>query len=346
LKASYDKVPFNFGARLGVCAFCAAIALCPISIQLPQFPMVLSPCDLLTALSALLLLPSALSGNARLAGQAVTPVLPLAGVVLLSTLTVGNFRSGLPDLIQLGLYGGAAAAATAMVSDSPYGYRGLKWAAGVAAVLSSAGVMLYAVNSRVSLLLFGAGMPVLLLPAVFTSLYMALAPGKRGLARNPAVFLPVFFLAGSVWVTASGREKAPEAIAELQSPVQQRWLEAYAAVTVLGQSPLLGLGPGKYQSHIGEYYRTLPKDNTLTPGSQLGYAVVTATTGLLGLAAFLFWLFRIADGVRDPDGSRRPLMWPLALWSFVAFFTPPFVTPMLAPIAVIQGLARNGRSYT
>lgn len=298
----------------GGIAFGAAIAVSPLVIRLRGIPIAVSPCDILMALSALLCTPSLLHRAAgRVPLEAVTPALPLIAVSALSAVATGNLGGGLPDIIQLCLYGGLAAIGSAVVSKT------------TAAALATAvlGLLLYRLNVEPAPRLFSVAAPLALLPALFASLYMALTPLAPGFMRIVLrVVLLGALLGFSVWVSTARIDKPPQAVPQLRSPIQQLWLEAYAAVTVLGQRPLLGLGPGNYQSHIGEYYKAMPKDNTLAPGTQVGYAVVIASTGLLGLSALIFWLLRIADWVRGASPAAGWLMVPLALCLFLCSLRP------------------------
>jgi O-antigen ligase len=71
--------------------------------------------------------------------------------------------------------------------------------------------------------------------------------------------------------------------------LSQRILEWQAALNIIGEKPLLGVGIGNYQSEIGHYYHSFPKLNTMEPNTQNGYLIITSTMGFFGLGA-LFWL--------------------------------------------------------
>jgi hypothetical protein len=73
--------------------------------------------------------------------------------------------------------------------------------------------------------------------------------------------------------------------------VAQRFIEWRAALNVLGDRPVLGVGMGRYQQEIGRYYSYLPKLNTMEPDAQNGYCITLVTTGLIGLAC-LVWILQ------------------------------------------------------
>jgi hypothetical protein len=135
-------------------------------------------------------------------------------------------------------------------------------------------------------------------------------------------------------------EFIPDASTPVSTPTPQRYIEAYAAMSVVADRPLLGVGPGNYQMKIGEYYRGLPKDNTMPHGSQIGWAVLLATTGLLGLAAFLYWaycLFSVAS---------FPMKCGVSVFLLIGFMTPPLAGPILLPWILIHSMAARNAKKT
>lgn len=331
----------------GTIAFCMAIATSPLVIRCSLLPTAVSPCDILVALSAsLFIAASPFRVTPRDLSQVLRPVLPLIAVTVLSALASENARQGVPDTLQLCLYGGVATCLGWRVSNHDRGYRLLRLSMACALAISVLGLLLHLELAAVAPVLFSAAAPLALLPAVFVSLLIAMSPpaGRRfGVALRG--MLVVLALICFVFLPVARPAQPPQAISELRSPVPQRYLEAYAAATVLAKWPLLGLGPGNYQAHIGEYYQSLPKDNTLASGTQVGYAVVAASAGILGLAATLFWVLSLWGWVRAGNPRDNRLLIPLALWALAVWFTPPFVSPMLMPMAVMHGLAwRRARS--
>jgi hypothetical protein len=65
--------------------------------------------------------------------------------------------------------------------------------------------------------------------------------------------------------------------------VRQRYIEAQAALNLMGDNFLLGVGPANYQLNIGSFYHFYPKSNTIERDTQSGYLVLGTTTGFLGL---------------------------------------------------------------
>ncbi|MBA4389183.1 MAG: hypothetical protein C0404_14515 [Verrucomicrobia bacterium] len=72
--------------------------------------------------------------------------------------------------------------------------------------------------------------------------------------------------------------------------ISQRYLEWFAALNMLSDNPVLGVGAGNYQAFIGKYYELLPKLDTLEYDAQNGWLVIASTTGFAGLCS-LAWLF-------------------------------------------------------
>jgi len=118
--------------------------------------------------------------------------------------------------------------------------------------------------------------------------------------------------------------------------IPQRYLEGYAALSVLADYPLFGLGPGEYQDRIGAYYQGMPKENTLALGTRIGYAVLLASGGIFCLASFLYWTWILWD--RSSESKRRSGFrgFLLVFWT-IGFLTPLLVGPVLLPLLVFQG---------
>lgn len=73
--------------------------------------------------------------------------------------------------------------------------------------------------------------------------------------------------------------------------VKNRYLEMQAALNLLADNTLLGVGLGNFQNRINSYYKELPKVNTAEPGQHSGYLLIGSTMGIIGLSAFLWMLF-------------------------------------------------------
>jgi hypothetical protein len=88
-------------------------------------------------------------------------------------------------------------------------------------------------------------------------------------------------------------------LSEAEPHVQQRFLEWQAALNTVEQSPLVGVGPGRYQEQVGYHFYELPKLNTLEPGAQNGFLVILVTSGFLGLSAFSWILLHLVSLLRE-----------------------------------------------
>ncbi len=101
--------------------------------------------------------------------------------------------------------------------------------------------------------------------------------------------------------------------------VTARYKRWGAAVKLIGDKPVLGVGPGRFTSELQNYYRTGPAgkpsgDTSVPanwnvsadePGTFSAYAVVACETGLVGLAALaMVFLAILAAGARCRSGVR------------------------------------------
>jgi O-antigen ligase len=99
-------------------------------------------------------------------------------------------------------------------------------------------------------------------------------------------------------------QRRDEMLREDSPQVRQRFLEWQAALNMLGGSPLLGIGPGRYQEKVGAHYYGLPKLNTREPDTQNGFLVLASTTGFVGLTTFLWIVVHLGSITRirsDPN---------------------------------------------
>jgi len=70
--------------------------------------------------------------------------------------------------------------------------------------------------------------------------------------------------------------------------VERRYPEWQAAESMVLTNPILGVGPGHYQKHVGQYYDNMPrKTGPAEPDIQNLYLVIAASMGLPALLAFL-----------------------------------------------------------
>ena len=80
-------------------------------------------------------------------------------------------------------------------------------------------------------------------------------------------------------------------------PWQQRYVEWQAAMNGTMMNPLVGVGLGRYQTNIGQYYGDIPKPggtNLMEPDAINYYGVLGLEAGLPALAALLWVLLRHA----------------------------------------------------
>lgn len=73
--------------------------------------------------------------------------------------------------------------------------------------------------------------------------------------------------------------------------IKNRYLEMQAALNLISENTLLGIGLGNYQNQIGTYFKELPKVNTAEPNQNNTYLIVASTTGILGLTFFIWIIF-------------------------------------------------------
>jgi len=337
--------PASWTAQLegcGAAAFCAAIIASPLGWKLPVGLAAVLPCDALMAAGAVFFLPAFLRAFPS-SWRPVGPCLPLLGVASVSALAGGNVGNGARELIQLALYAGCGVWVCSRVVARPGGVWGVRVAAGLGFAVAVAGLLLHAVfpGSRAARM-YTVGPALAFVPWILAGVYIGLTPRIQrasviGLLASAGI-LTIFFL------HPSEKPVGPEPVPQLRSEIGQRWLEAYAAVSVVSRFPLLGLGPGNYQEHVGAYYGTLPKDNTMAAGSQVGYAVVVASMGLLGLAAVLYWFAQLAVWMLEARPPACVLATTLVVAAAAGLFAPLFVSQMLAPLALVHGVAWGRRT--
>ncbi len=68
--------------------------------------------------------------------------------------------------------------------------------------------------------------------------------------------------------------------------VKKRWIEWQPALNMVQANPVLGVGTGGYQLHIGQNYGMLPNFKKIEPDTNCGWLVIAGSMGLLGLIAF------------------------------------------------------------
>ena len=135
----------------------------------------------------------------------------------------------------------------------------------------------------------------------------------------------------------------------------RRYPEWQAAVSLVREHPLFGVGAGNYQQNIGMYYGTLPDaTGPNEPDIQNLYLVLAASLGLPGLIAFLAMLtmgavaagrgfFTSADDFRR--GLSLGLLGGLLAFAVNALWAPLLVRGIGIPLAAVLALAHLPRGY-
>ena len=92
--------------------------------------------------------------------------------------------------------------------------------------------------------------------------------------------------------------------------IQKRLIYSGAALRMIRARPLIGYGPGYgiFQRLYAEKYK-ITKTGEFATAPHNYYLSLTLATGLLGLAAFAWLLFRTFSLARDGVGSRSPPGW-------------------------------------
>lgn len=297
-----------------------AVAASPVAARLPipGLPLTLTDAALLVA--AALSIPGL--GSPRQRRRLVAPLL-LLGACALSAVAASDRLAAGKELFQVFLYVILGSAIFGLV-DGPRWRRALPWA--LHAALATGLILALCAYAAPSV--FARALPPW---PTFAACLSVLALLTTTLRRRPA-FLPAATAVLAVALVAlAARPAAP--VPPSGEPVPQQLREAYAALSVLADRPLLGVGPGNYQTHIGEHYQGMPKDNTMTPGTGVGYGMLAASVGLIGLAAYAEGLRRLLRGV----ASSR-LRAPVLAFAAAGLITPLFVGPMLLLLALLNGL--------
>jgi hypothetical protein len=255
----------------------------------------------------------------------------------------GDVLNSAREVAQLALYAACGGWVCSRVVARPAGVSTVRVAAQLGFAVAVAGLILrIAFRGSRAARVYDAGPALAFVPCILAGICVGLTP--RIQRASVIVLLASAGVLTVLFLHPSEKPAAPEPVPQLRSEIGQRWIEAYAAVSVVSRFPLLGLGPGNYQDHIGEYYGTLPKDNTMAAGSQVGYAVVAASMGLLGLAAVLYWFAQLAAWMLEARPPAYVLATALLVAAAAGFFTPLFVSQILAPLALVHGAAWGRRT--
>lgn len=302
-----------------------AIALSPIGGKIAPLPLSLSELALLGA--TVLLFPAAMedlkSGSIF---KTHAYVIPFLMVMFISAIGATDYKEAIKEIIQLLLYCGAGIWVFIKLTKHKDWIQDIRLACTTALVLGVIGTLFIALLYPEQFAMrFGFSTPVILCTIALGTIGYSISKDSSALSRTP-LFLMILILAVS-WIysvsqtTPLANEGTPE-----------RYNEAYAALSVLNDYPIFGVGPGNYQLRIGEYYQGMPKYNTIEPGTRIGYTVISVTLGVAGLASFLYWclgMWRMA---------QKPLRLPLALLMCFGFLTPLLVSQLLMPLCLLHSL--------
>lgn len=150
------------------------------------------------------------------------------------------------------------------------------------------------------------------------------------------------------WETGNVYKLLREAGADDQTRlVKKRWLEWWAALAMIADKPLLGVGVGNYQKNIGmaEYWGYMPNAKKTEPDTNNLYLVIAGSMGLPGLAALLamlaLFIRRATRAWREGAGwLAAGVAGALVSWACVNVFTATLVRG--AAVALVALLAVAG----
>ena len=131
--------------------------------------------------------------------------------------------------------------------------------------------------------------------------------------------------------------------------IMNRYVEVQAALNLMAENVLLGIGLGNFQNEIGVYYKELPKINTSEPYQTNTYLLLGATIGLLGLSAFLWVLLHSLNNsifkFRNTNGEKKYFYLGLfgAILSIIieGFFSYILVSILMVPFVFILFLSNK-----
>lgn len=319
----------------------AAIVASPLAWRIPFGPAPLTLTDLG------LLLAAAASAQACLrevrSGQfwrRVEASVPLVCVLAMSALLATEKSMATKEFIQIAFYVLAGAWVCSRELGGSESRRWAWWAMSGALAIGIAGCVLSVAGATgLFQAAFGneraLGCCLLLMASLW--LHVSKTEGRANSGRMKMIVGTAVIMGIAALVLSPNKVPAPETEDLSRQGIPQHLLEGYAALSVLSEHPLFGVGVGTYQLHIGEYYQGMPKNNTIRPGTRIGYGVVVASTGLLGLSAFLFWVVQLWRSV-VLRGAERSLRLPLVMLLLCVCFTPPFVGQILLPAILMHGL--------
>ncbi len=329
-------------AVLAIVPACAAIAAAPLGLKVPVGPVSVMPAEILMLAALLLLVPAGL--RALRSGDVWPPLkalLPFVICALFSGISAANKINAARELAQIALHVVAGVWMFSYLSHFREFTNAALWSVRCALILGLVAYFVPLVGlSKGSLQIVGTTNGLACCLSLLLCLLVALhrvARTRCGLPDKALIALVALLgLTLIVWPSLTSffnhSGDTPD------EPIAQRYLEGYAALDVVSEYPLLGVGLGNYQERIGEFYQGMPKDNTIILGTRMGYCVLVASTGVLGLCGFLFWLvslFQATGRCKPPPRSLQLLLVTALVW---AFFTPVLVGQFLLPLAVAHDL--------
>ena len=324
-----------------------AILAAPIAMKIPLGPVPLSPTDLCLATAIGLMAAARVRwSNLATEAQCLEYCAPFLVAMAASALAAHEHAVAVKELLQVLLY---AAAGVWLFSTCA---RDVRWRRrcffGIRATVLFALVGLVIQRAFPATFLMGwfaNRYSLACLTGILACLLAAAESPICGLSRAyDRALIGLAFCAVAVCLLWTPVSAAAVLLADsVVEPVPQRYLEAYAALSVLSSHPLTGLGLGSYQVHIGAYFQGMPKENSIAPGTQIGYCILIASTGVCGLAACLYWLWQLL--LRAWQNSSRPyaMIAAPAFLVFAGLVTPILVSQILTPLALVHGLLWSGK---
>ncbi|MGI6459766.1 MAG: hypothetical protein ACOX5J_06665 [Candidatus Hydrogenedentales bacterium] len=321
-----------------------AVVLCSVSVKIAGVTV----SEILLILIAFLILPQGMAAlRDGTLWPRLAPGMPLMVVALLSVPNAVDTFSALRELVQLLLYVAVGAWVFSEIRACAFGICIRVWAVRAALLLGAALLILPALGLDIASPEAGGTRNALLCNVcLFYALLVSANSGEalrwRRLDRFIMLLVPVLF---AVSVSLQAPEESHVSAASMgESPaLSQKYIEGYAAMSVLSEYPLFGVGIGNYQARIGEFYQGMPKDNTLLLGTRIGFGVILASIGLLGLTAFSYWLVRLMQETRGLNTQARVLPGFFVVVLVWAFFTPVFVGQVMMPIVFAHGWIMGSR---
>ena len=122
--------------------------------------------------------------------------------------------------------------------------------------------------------------------------------------------------------------------------IKNLYLEMQASLNLISEHTLLGVGLGNFQNVISTFYKGFKKINTAEPAQHNGYLVVASTTGVLGLAAFM-WIFGFfIESSFNAIRKKNEYILTGIIGSLIAIaiqnnFSDVLIAPMMVPLIIL-----------